>query len=76
MKAFPTVSRSRTGHSGSGARSNAGAFYRLDLSRGAGSGLGLAIADRIARLHHGEVTLLSRTGGGLGARVKLPRRNV
>jgi Mut7-C RNAse domain-containing protein len=42
----------------------------------AGSGLGSAIADRVARLHHGEVALLSRAGGGLEARVKLPLRNV
>ncbi|MGH8729100.1 MAG: ATP-binding protein [Burkholderiales bacterium] len=51
-------------------------FTRLDPSRGAGSGLGLAIADRIARLHHGEISLLSRAGGGLEARVKLPLRNM
>ncbi|MGH8771498.1 MAG: ATP-binding protein [Pyrinomonadaceae bacterium] len=51
-------------------------FTRLDTSRSAGSGLGLAIADRIARLHHGEISLLSRVGGGLEARVKLPLRNV
>lgn len=52
-------------------------FTRLDPSRSgdvprAGSGLGLAIADRIARLHHGEISLLSRAGKGLEARVKLP----
>ncbi|MGH8008443.1 MAG: ATP-binding protein, partial [Candidatus Binatia bacterium] len=39
----------------------------------ASSGVGLAIADRIARLHHGEVSLLSRAGGGLEARVSFRR---
>jgi two-component system osmolarity sensor histidine kinase EnvZ len=37
-----------------------------------GSGLGLAIADRIARLHHGELELLPNPGGGTIARVTLP----
>ena len=46
-------------------------FTRLDASRTgpAGAGLGLAIVDRIARAHHGSLTLLPRAGGGLEARV-------
>jgi len=48
-------------------------FTRLDQARStSGSGLGLAIVDRIARLHHGSVTLHAREGGGLEARVELP----
>lgn len=37
-----------------------------------GAGLGLAIVDRIARLHRGKISLLSREGGGLEARLELP----
>ncbi len=48
-------------------------FTRLDQARStSGSGLGLAIVDRIARLHHGSVTLHAREGGGLEARVEFP----
>ena len=48
-------------------------FTRLDEARStSGSGLGLAIVDRIARLHHGSVSLLARPGGGLEARVEFP----
>jgi len=48
-------------------------FTRLDPARStSGSGLGLAIVDRIARLHHGSVSLLARPGGGLEARVEFP----
>ena len=48
-------------------------FTRLDDARStSGSGLGLAIVDRIARLHHGSVSLLARPGGGLEARVEFP----
>jgi two-component system osmolarity sensor histidine kinase EnvZ len=49
-------------------------FERLDKARGneGGSGLGLAIADRIAKLHKGELTLLNRPQGGLEARLTLP----
>ena len=48
-------------------------FTRLDEARStSGSGLGLAIVDRIARLHHGSVSLLVREGGGLEARVEFP----
>ncbi|HEU4707791.1 MAG TPA: ATP-binding protein [Methylophilaceae bacterium] len=49
-------------------------FERMDVARGnkSGSGLGLAIADRIAKLHKGELVLLNRPGGGLEARLTLP----
>lgn len=50
-------------------------FTRLEMARSGqgGSGLGLAIVDRIARMHQGEFELLPREGGGLIARVTLPR---
>jgi two-component system osmolarity sensor histidine kinase EnvZ len=49
-------------------------FERLDSARGneGGSGLGLAIADRIAKLHKGQLELINRPKGGLEARVTLP----
>ncbi len=49
-------------------------FTRLNEARNSapGAGLGLAIADRVARLHGGELILLPRDGGGLEARVVLP----
>lgn len=49
-------------------------FERMDAARGnkSGSGLGLAIADRIAKLHKGQLTLLNRPEGGLEARLTLP----
>lgn len=49
-------------------------FERLDTARGneGGSGLGLAIADRIAKLHKGQLELINRPKGGLEARVTLP----
>lgn len=50
-------------------------FARLDTARtnAAGAGLGLAIVDRIARSHNGRLELLPRQGGGLLARLVLPR---
>ena len=50
-------------------------FVRLDAARGdvAGSGLGLAIVERAARLHGGEFHLEQREGGGLAARLILPK---
>jgi two-component system osmolarity sensor histidine kinase EnvZ len=50
-------------------------FARLNAARGDGSGagLGLAIVERIAQLHGGRLQLLARAGGGLEARVSLPR---
>ena len=50
-------------------------FTRLDAARGgSGTGLGLAIVDRIATMHGGRVKLLPREGGGLRARVEIPKR--
>jgi len=51
-------------------------FQRLETARSGsgGSGLGLAIVTRIARWHGGDLDLLPREGGGLVARVALPRR--
>jgi two-component system osmolarity sensor histidine kinase EnvZ len=58
-------------------------FTRLDEARGSndgqvdsaqgGSGLGLAIVDRIAHQSGGSFDLLPRDGGGLVARLTLPR---
>ena len=50
-------------------------FTRLDTARSntTGTGLGLAIVDRIVRQHSGSIELLPRTGGGLVARITLPR---
>jgi two-component system osmolarity sensor histidine kinase EnvZ len=49
-------------------------FERLDTARGneGGSGLGLAIANRIAKLHKGNLVLKNRTEGGLEASLTLP----
>lgn len=50
-------------------------FQRLEASRNrstGGVGLGLPIARNIIRAHGGDVTLESRQGGGLRARVILP----
>lgn len=50
-------------------------FYRGAEARRmfpGGSGLGLAIADRITRLHNGELRLLPNPGGGTIASVTLP----
>jgi len=48
-------------------------FERLDAARNkSGSGLGLAIADRIAKLHKGQLALVNRPEGGLEARLTLP----
>ena len=50
-------------------------FTRRDEARSgsSGAGLGLAIAQRVAALHHGTLELVPREGGGLEARVRLPR---
>lgn len=53
-------------------------YVRLETSRSrdtGGVGLGLAIARDAARLHGGELILGNRVGGGLEARLNLPRRN-
>ena len=50
-------------------------FTRLETARSnvGGAGLGLAIVERIARSHGGVLHLLPREGGGLLARISLPR---
>jgi two-component system osmolarity sensor histidine kinase EnvZ len=51
-------------------------FYRLEASRNrdtGGVGLGLSAAQAIVREQGGELTLRNRSGGGLVARVELPR---
>jgi len=51
-------------------------FFRLEGSRSretGGTGLGLALARTIVRGHGGDITLEDREGGGLVARVVLPR---
>lgn len=52
-------------------------FVRLEPSRSrntGGSGLGLGIARHIARALGGDIALANRAGGGLEARLTLPRR--
>ena len=51
-------------------------FYRMEESRSretGGTGLGLALARDIVRGHGGDITFEDRDGGGLVARVVLPR---
>lgn len=51
-------------------------FFRVDSSRArkdGGTGLGLAIADAIVRAHGGSLEFRNREGGGLVARLVLPR---
>ncbi|HEX2831094.1 MAG TPA: sensor histidine kinase N-terminal domain-containing protein [Burkholderiales bacterium] len=48
-------------------------FHRLPGSPPGGSGLGLAIVREIARLHHGNVSVEERLGGGAVFRVRLSR---
>lgn len=51
-------------------------FFRMEQSRNratGGVGLGLASARAVARAHGGDVTLENRPGGGLVARLSLPR---
>ncbi|MFT4136960.1 sensor histidine kinase [Microbacterium sp.] len=50
-------------------------FHRGDRSRlaGGGSGLGLTLVETIVRHHRGALALTPRSGGGLVARVTLPR---
>ncbi len=51
-------------------------FYRLEESRSretGGTGLGLAVVRSIIRRHGGDIALEGRSGGGLVARVTLPR---
>jgi signal transduction histidine kinase len=51
-------------------------FYRLESSRNratGGTGLGLSIARDVAQAHGGSLRLANRSGGGLAARLVLPR---
>src|SRR5690606_23899789 len=51
-------------------------FFRLEQSRNrdtGGTGLGLSIARDIAQAHGGSISLHNRPGGGLEARLVLPR---
>lgn len=51
-------------------------FYRLESSRNratGGTGLGLSIARDVAQANGGSLTLVNRSGGGLEARLVLPR---
>jgi signal transduction histidine kinase len=51
-------------------------FYRVEGSRSretGGTGLGLTIAKSIAETHGGQLSLQNRVGGGLEARLTLPR---
>jgi signal transduction histidine kinase len=51
-------------------------FYRVEASRNAstgGTGLGLSIARNLAQSMGGDVTLRNRQGGGLEAKLVLPR---
>ncbi len=51
-------------------------FTRLEEARSGrpGAGLGLAIVERIAHLHHGELLIKNRSGGGLEVTLLLPAR--
>jgi two-component system, OmpR family, sensor histidine kinase CpxA len=54
-------------------------FYRADDARQrdtGGFGVGLAIANRVVRLHHGEVWARNRPDGGLIVSLKLPCQRV
>jgi signal transduction histidine kinase len=51
-------------------------FVRLEESRSrstGGSGLGIALSRAAAQVHGGELELANRDGGGLRARLCLPR---
>jgi two-component system sensor histidine kinase CpxA len=50
-------------------------FYRVDQARSShtgGFGVGLAIAERAVKLHHGEMRVKNREGGGITFEIRLP----
>lgn len=50
-------------------------FYRVDPARSVetgGFGVGLAIADRVVRLHRGQLRAWNRNGGGATLQIRLP----
>ena len=52
------------------------AFYRVDKARSraaGGAGLGLSICERIAQLHHAELTFVSERGKGTIVRLYFPK---
>lgn len=54
-------------------------FYRVDHARSretGGFGVGLAIADRAVKLHHGELKVVNRAGGGAVIQMRLPAMEV
>ena len=51
-------------------------YYRRESSHSrdiGGTGLGLTLARNVARAHGGDLVLRNRNGGGLEARLTLPR---
>lgn len=54
-------------------------FYKVDKARNrkiGGNGIGLSIVKRIVDLHHGEIEVSSRPGGGTTFSIKLPLQYV
>ena len=52
------------------------AFYRADKARSraaGGAGLGLSICEKIAKLHHAELSFVSQPGEGTVAKVFFPK---
>jgi signal transduction histidine kinase len=46
-------------------------FHRVD-NKNSGAGLGLAIADRVIKMHQGNITAYNSRGGGLVVEIQLP----
>ncbi len=49
-------------------------FYRVNENVGIGAGLGLSICQHIIELHHGQLRLEPRAGGGLAVMILLPQQ--